>query len=75
MAFLLGRDIDATNPGPDEAASAVVAARPALEIVDNRIADWNITIADTVAGNASRRLFGLGDPQVPLGSSTRWRYR
>jgi 2-keto-4-pentenoate hydratase len=68
VAFVLGRDIRATDPGPEEVASAVVVARPALEIVDSRIAGWDITIADTVADNASCGLFVLGDAQVPLGS-------
>jgi 2-keto-4-pentenoate hydratase len=68
VAFVLGRDIGGTNPGPEEVASAVVAARPALEIVDSRIAGWDITIADTVADNASCGLFVLGDAQISLGS-------
>ena len=66
VAFVLGRDIEGTEPGIDEVASAVAAARPALEIVDSRIAGWDITIADTVADNASCGLFVLGDAEVPL---------
>jgi 2-keto-4-pentenoate hydratase len=68
VAFVLGRDIEGTDPGIDEVASAVAAARPALEIVDSRIAGWDITIADTVADNASCGLFVLGDAEVPLGA-------
>jgi 2-keto-4-pentenoate hydratase len=66
VAFVLGRDIEGADPGADEVASAVAAARPALEIVDSRIAGWDITIADTVADNASCGLFVLGDAEVPL---------
>jgi 2-keto-4-pentenoate hydratase len=68
VAFVLGRDIKGTDPGIEEVASAVAAARPALEIVDSRIAGWDITIADTVADNASCGLFVLGDAEVPLGA-------
>ncbi|MFK4296616.1 2-keto-4-pentenoate hydratase [Arthrobacter sp. GAS37] len=38
----------------------------ALEIVDSRIAGWDITNADTVADNASRGLFALGDELVAV---------
>src|SRR6202012_2808774 len=33
---------------------------PAIEIADSRIADWTVTIADTVADNASAGLFVSG---------------
>ena len=66
VAFVLGRDAG-TDLGIDEVASAIAVARPALEIVDSRIAGWDITIADTVADNASSGLFVLGEGEVPLG--------
>ena len=39
------------------ATDFVVAA---IEIVDSRIKDWNISIVDTVADNASSGMFVLG---------------
>lgn len=68
VAFRLGRDIDA----PEEEITlalvrdAVEAALPALEIVDSRIADWDIEFTDTVADNASSGLFVVGADGQPL---------
>jgi 2-keto-4-pentenoate hydratase len=64
IAFVLGADL----VGDDRAAvrAAVADAVPALEIVDSRIAGWDITLADTVADNASSGLFVLGRERVGL---------
>ena len=48
------------------AAAAVDYAVAALEIVDSRVAGWDITITDTVADNASSAMFVLGGRRVPL---------
>ena len=47
--------------------AAVDHAVLALEIVDSRIADWDISFADTVADNASSGLFVLGSRQLRAG--------
>ncbi len=39
---------------------------PAIEIVDSRIAGWDISLADTIADNASCGLFVLGNRPVQL---------
>lgn len=66
IAFYLGRPL----AGPGVSAAEVLAATDrvgaALEIVDSRVAEWRIGIADTVADNASSGLVVLGEP-VPLG--------
>jgi 2-keto-4-pentenoate hydratase len=65
IAFMLGADLDGATD-PRTIRSAVRYAVAAIEIVDSRIVDWDITITDTVADNASSGLFVLGGNQVPL---------
>lgn len=67
VAFVLGRDLDRHRPSWSEFLSSVAYALPALEIVDSAIADWKISLADTIADNASCGLYVLGDQPVPLG--------
>jgi 2-keto-4-pentenoate hydratase len=77
VGFVLSADLDGFTAGasPDApiseadraaAAAAVGYAVAALEIVDSRVADWDITITDTIADNASSALYVLGDKRVPL---------
>ncbi len=68
IAFVLARDLDDPGTTPATAAFAVDHAVAALEIVDSRIANWDITITDTVADNASSGLFVLGREPRPLDS-------
>lgn len=60
IAFTVGQDI-ACPTSADEVAAAVDRVWVAFEIVDSRIAGWDITLGDTVADNASCGLFVLGD--------------
>jgi 2-oxo-3-hexenedioate decarboxylase/2-keto-4-pentenoate hydratase len=67
IAFRLSTDLDATG-GPvtaDDVRAATDAVAVALEIVDSRVADWRITLADTIADNASSAAVVLG-PWIPL---------
>lgn len=66
IAFCLGRDITAVDGQAAELAGAVAFALPALEIVDSRIADWDIGLIDTVADNASSGMFVLGTRSVDI---------
>ena len=67
IAFVLGRDLDAPDIGPDDVLAATESVTAALEIVDSRIAGWDISIVDTVADNASSGLFTLGPERRPPG--------
>jgi 2-keto-4-pentenoate hydratase len=67
VAFVLARDLDAPDIGPDDVLAATASVVAALEIVDSRIADWDISIVDTVADNASSGLFTLGPEWRPPG--------
>jgi 2-keto-4-pentenoate hydratase len=51
----------------DEIAECIDVAAVAIEIVDSRIAGWDISIVDTVADNASSGMFVVSDHRVPLG--------
>ena len=53
IAFVLGRPLRGPGVTVAEALAAVDFVLPALEIIDSRIADWKITLADTVADNGS----------------------
>lgn len=65
IAFRLATDLDG-DVTPERIRGAVAASYAALEIVDSRIAGWDITIVDTVADNASSGLFVISDHGVPL---------
>ncbi|WP_339822712.1 fumarylacetoacetate hydrolase family protein [uncultured Parasphingorhabdus sp.] len=66
IAFRLSHDIDSVADDPSTLADAISCAFPALEIVDSRIAEWDITFVDTVADNASAGMFILGDQPFDL---------
>ncbi len=67
IAFVIGRDLDDERLGTADVLAAIDGVLPALEIVDSRIAGWDIRITDTVADNASSGLFVLGHRPRRLG--------
>ena len=60
IAFVLGSDLMEEPLDLAHVRAAVDHMAVALEIVDSRIAGWDITFGDTVADNASSGLFLLG---------------
>jgi 2-keto-4-pentenoate hydratase len=67
IAFVLAEDLTGAMIGPAEVAAATAYVVAALEIVDSRIAGWDIGIVDTIADNGSSGLFVLGDRRQELG--------
>ena len=66
IAFVIGRALDRPAPTIADVICAIEFALPALEIVDSRVAGWDISILDTVADNASSALFVLGGTPTRL---------
>ncbi len=66
IAFVLGADLAEGPLDIAQCRAAVAEAVAALEIVDSRITDWNISFADTVADNASSGLYVLGTERRTL---------
>lgn len=66
IAFVLGKDLPHADTTLAELARAVEYVLPAIEIVDSAIENWNITLADTVADNASSALYVLGRQPTKL---------
>lgn len=64
IAFVLKKDLLGPGITNADVLAATECVIPCFEIVDSRIKDWQITIVDTVADNASCGLFVLGDKAV-----------
>lgn len=53
IAFVLGERLAGPDVTVADVRAAVAKVVLAIEVIDSRIADWRITLADTVADNAS----------------------
>lgn len=60
IAFVLARDLRGPGVRAGDVVDATKEIIPCFEIVDSRIADWQIRYQDTVADNASSGVFLLG---------------
>lgn len=66
IAFVLNRDLTGPGVTAADAVRAIDFVVPALEIIDSRIADWRITLQDTIADNASSGGVVLGSSPKSL---------
>jgi 2-keto-4-pentenoate hydratase len=66
IGFVLGRPLSGPGVTVAETVAAIEFVLPALEIIDSRIADWKITLPDTIADNASSGGLVLGSRPVRL---------
>lgn len=61
IAFVLDRALAGPGVTRDDVLAATSEVLPAIEIIDSRIADWKITIVDTIADNASSAMAVIGE--------------
>ncbi|WP_067433016.1 2-keto-4-pentenoate hydratase [Nocardioides jensenii] len=64
VGFILGAALPTEGCTEDDVIDATEHVAPAIELIDSRIVDWDITIADTIADNASSAGYVLGDERV-----------
>jgi 2-keto-4-pentenoate hydratase len=67
VAFLLGADLPGADCTEQDVLDATEAFAPSIELIDSRITDWKISLADTIADNASSAGFVVGASRVPPG--------
>ncbi|HEV7191575.1 MAG TPA: 2-keto-4-pentenoate hydratase [Jatrophihabitantaceae bacterium] len=67
VGFILGGDLPGEDCTEDDVLQATEAVTAALELIDSRIVDWRIGLADTIADNASSAGFVLGSARVKPG--------
>jgi 2-keto-4-pentenoate hydratase len=66
VGFVLGAPLSGPACSVADVLAATAFVCPAIEIIDSRIRDWKIRIADTIADNASSAGVVLGGRRTPL---------
>jgi len=66
IAFVLAAPLSGPGVSPADVVAATDAIAPALEVIDSRIRDWKISLADTVADLASTARVIVGERRVRL---------
>ena len=66
IALVLGAPLTGPGISVADVLRATEYVLPAIEIIDSRITDWRIALADTIADNASSGGLVLGTKSTPL---------
>jgi 2-keto-4-pentenoate hydratase len=66
IAFILAKDLTGPDLTVEKVLEATAYIAPALEIVDSRVRNWQIKLADTIADNASSARYVLGSAISPV---------
>jgi len=66
IGVLLAKDLSGPSCTADDVLAAAAGAVAAIEIVDSRIRDWKIRLADTVADLASNGAIVVSETVVPI---------
>jgi 2-keto-4-pentenoate hydratase len=64
VAFVLGQTLPGEGCTEDDVLAATDYVTASIELIDSRITNWDIKIADTIADNASSAGFVIGTTQV-----------
>jgi 2-keto-4-pentenoate hydratase len=67
VGFVLGADLPGEGCTEADVLAATERVVPALELIDSRITDWKIKLADTIADNASSAGYVIGEGVSPQG--------
>ena len=67
VGFVLGADLPGEDCTEEDVLAATTAFAPSIELIDSRISDWKIKLADTISDNASSAGFVLGKERVKPG--------
>jgi 2-keto-4-pentenoate hydratase len=68
LAFVLDRELRGPGVTVADVLRATAFVVPSLEIIDSRIEDWNITVIDSIADNASSARVVLGGRSTAIDS-------
>ena len=70
IAFVLGGDLDRGEHCVTDVISATAYLLPAIEIVDSRTADWDVTATDMIADNVCSGFYVVGSRPNPSAAAT-----